>query len=574
MQQAETVKKAEIAEKPRIGVFVCHCGTNIGGIVNVPEVVKYAKALPDVVYAGENLYTCSEEGLASIKSAIKEHNLNRVVVASCSPRTHEPLFRAACESVGVNKYLFDLVNIRDHCSWVHMHEPEKATEKAMDLVRMAVARARHLEAQEETAVQITKSAMVIGGGVAGMTAAVSLADQGFDVTLVEKEPKLGGMLNHLHLLYPGMKSAGDTLEPIRGMVEDSPRIRVMTSTDVKSVKGFVGNFDVTLQGKDGKESQLKIGTILVATGAAVLAPKGLYGYGELKGVITQLELEDVLKSGNLKKPKSVVMILCAGSRIPERPYCSRICCMNAIKNALILKERYPDTDVYILYRDIQAYGRNYEEYYRRTREMGVTFIMFLKDDPPVVSADGKELKVSVNDPLIGERLDLKADLVVLSTPFIPQEMSKGLSQVLRVPLSPDGFFMEAHAKLRPVDFATEGIFLCGTARGPADVPESVGQAFGAAARAAIPMALGKVMAEAITPAVDIDLCIGCGLCERLCPYGAIKVEQTSKGKKASVAEAACKGCGVCGAACPEQAITMRHFTNKQILAQVEAAFAR
>jgi len=560
-------------EKPRIGVFVCHCGTNIGGIVKVPEVVEYAKTLPDVVFADQNLYTCSEEGLAAIKLAVKEHNLNRVVVASCSPRTHEPLFRAACESVGVNKYLFDLVNIRDHCSWVHMREPGKATEKAKDLVRMAVARARYLEAQQETKVSITKSAVVIGGGVAGMTTAVSLADQGFDVTLVEKEAELGGLLNHLHLLYPGMKSASETLAPIKRMVEEHSRIKVMTSTTLKSVKGFVGNFDVALQ-SDGEESQLKVGTIIVATGAAVLQPKGLYGYGELRGVTTQLELEEMLRSGKLRKPKSVVMILCAGSRIPERPYCSRVCCMNAIKNALVIKEKYPDSNVYILYRDIQAYGRNYEEYYRQAREEGVTFVMFLKEKPPEVSPEGREIKVSVYDPLLGEQLDLKADLVVLSTPFVQRETGKELSQTLRVPLSPDGFFMEAHAKLRPVDFATEGIFLCGTARGPADVPESVGQAFGAAARAAIPMALGQVMAEAVTPMVDVDICVGCGLCERLCPYGAIKVEKTPKGKKASVAEAACKGCGVCGGSCPNQAITMRHFTNKQILAQVEAAFAR
>ena len=560
-------------EAPRIGVFICHCGINIGGVVNVPEVVEYAKTLPDVVYAEDNLYTCSSEGISRIKEGIGKYRLNRVVVASCTPRTHEPLFRGACEEAGVNKYLFEMANIRDQCSWVHSHEPEKATEKAKDLVRMAVAKARLLRPQEEPEIDVTPSALVIGGGIAGMTAALCLADQGFKVHIVEKEPELGGMLRHLYKLYPTMQDASEGLNRIVNAVKSNQSIEVLTSTVTKQVKGFIGNFDVTVQKGNAEAASFRVGTIIVATGAANFEPVGMYGYGENDNVITQLQLEQILKDGQLERPEKVVMIQCVGAREEKgRTYCSRICCMNAHKNALLIKERSPDTDVYILFRQLQTYGKHYEEWHRMAQDKGIRFIKYVPEKPPQVAAgkNGK-LTVSVYHALLGEQVNIESDLVVLSTPLIQHEDAKKLSQILKVPLGPDGFFFEAHVKLRPIDFATDGIYVCGTAHSPKDTAESVSQAFGVASRAAIPMALKRVRAEAITSVIDESLCSGCGTCVRLCPYGAI--EKDEKGV-ARVTEVVCKGCGVCAASCPEGAITMRHFTNEQVIAQVLAALGR
>ena len=558
--------------EPRIGVFVCHCGVNIGGVVDVPKVVEYAKTLPGVVYAEENLYTCSEEGLSKIKGAIREYGLNRVVVASCTPRTHEPLFRSACEDAGLNQYLFEMANIREQCSWVHSHEPEKATEKAKDIVRMTVAKARLLEPEEEAEIAVADSALIVGAGITGMTTAVSLARQGFRIYLVEKEPEVGGLVRRLNALYPTMSDPAEILNPLIEQVKSSRNIQLLTSTGVTSVRGYVGNFEVTaLRGKT-EELKLNVGTIVVATGAEAFDPEGRYGYRRLAGVITQLQLERMLRDGELGKPKSVVMIQCVGSREEGRPYCSRICCMNAIKNALIIKEKSPETDVCILYRDIQAYGRNYEDYYKKAREAGVIFIMYDKDKPPEVSRSGIRLKVSVVNAFMHQEVTLGADMVVLSTPLVQHESGRDLARVLRVPLGSDGFFMEAHAKLRPVDFATDGIFVCGTAQSPKNIPESIAQAYGAASKAGILMASGKVRAEAITAMVNEEICRGCGRCEEVCEFNAIGVEDTGGAKMtAKVMEAICKGCGVCAVACPTGAITMRHFTTKQINAMLEAA---
>jgi heterodisulfide reductase subunit A len=560
-------------ETPRIGVFICHCGINIGGVVNVPEVVEYAKTLPDVVYAEDNLYTCSSEGISKIKEGIAKHNLNRVVVASCTPRTHEPLFRGACEEAGVNKYLFEMANIRDQCSWAHMHEPEKATEKAKDLVRMAVAKVRLLKPLEEPEINVTPSALVIGGGISGMTAALCLANQGFKVHIVEKEPELGGMLRHLYKLYPTMQDASEDLGHIVNSVKSNRSIEVLASTVVKHVKGFIGNFEVAVQKANGETANFEAGTIIVATGASVFEPVGMYGYGEHDNVITQLQLEQLLKDKQLKKPKKVVMIQCLGAREKEgRTYCSRICCMTAIKNAMLIKDLYPDTDVYILFRQLQTYGKDYEEQHRMAQDKGIKFIKYLQEKPPeVVSGKNGKLTVNVHHALLDEELIIRSDLVVLSTPLIQHEDAKELSQLLKVPLGPDGFFFEAHVKLRPIDFATDGIYVCGTAHSPKDVPESVSQALGVASRAAIPMALKRLRTEAITAVVDENLCSGCGTCVKLCPYGAI--EKDEKGV-ARVTEVVCKGCGVCAATCPERAIEMRHFTTEQVMAQALAALGR
>jgi len=567
--------ESRLEEKPRIGVFVCHCGINIGGVVNVPEVVKYAHVLPGVVYSEDNLYTCSAEGIDSIKEAIKLKRLNRVVVASCTPRTHEPLFRSACEDAGVNPYLFELANIREHCSWVHMHEPDKATEKAKDIVRMAVARAFFLKAQKEIEVEVDPSALIVGGGISGITAALCLANQGFKVYLIEKEAEIGGILRKLYRLYPTDEDASNVLKSIVEAVKSHKGVKVLTSATIKNVEGYIGNFGITVLREDKEESKFKVGTVIVATGAAEFEPVGRYGYDKYDRVITQLQLERILKGGRsamnrLVKPEKVVMIQCVGAREEEgRAYCSRICCMVAVKNAKLIKEWYPDADVYILYQDLQTYGKDYEEHHRSAREAGIKFINYTKERPAeVIAGPNGKLKVKVYHALLGKETELECDLVVLSTPLVQHQDGKDLSKILKVPLGSDGFFLEAHVKLRPVDFATDGIYVCGTAHGPKDVSESIVQAYAVASRAAAPMANRRVRTEAITAIVNTDLCVGCRLCEKLCPFGAHKIEEG----KSTVIEALCKGCGVCAAACLRRAITMRHFTDDQILAVIRTAF--
>jgi len=583
-------------EETRIGVFICHCGINIGGVVNVREVVKYAKTLPNVVYAEDNIYTCSEAGLTSIKEAIKEHNLNKVVVASCTPRTHEPLFRSACREAGLNHYLFEMANIREQCSWVHSHELTRATQKAKDIVRMAAARATLLQPQEEPELDIKDVALVIGAGVAGMTAALTLADQGFEVYLVEKEAQVGGNLLRLDKLYPTMQDTSEILEPMVKAVKANKNIELMTSTTISDVKGYVGNFKVTIAKKDEK-SELEVGTIIVACGAMnYMPPEGLYQYRVFDRVITQLEMDELLREGKLEKPERVVMIQCVGARKGEIravdlagfpksdtarllakilrakkeegwPYCSKICCMNAIKNAISIKARYPETDIIILYGDVRVY-KEYEDFYSQAREHEVKFIKHIEEVTPEISKslEGK-LEVSAFDALSGREMKIPCDWVVLSTPLIPHREEVLLARMLKIPISPDGFLMEAHLKLRPVDTQMDGIFLAGAASGPKDVPESIISAKAAAARAGILMANKKMRTEALTSVVDEDLCIGCGLCEEICPYGAHRVEES----KSKTIEALCRGCGVCAAECPRRAITMRHFTDDQVLAQIKGA---
>lgn len=558
------------AGKPRIGVFICHCGTNIAAVVDVPAVTEYAKTLPNVVHAERNLYTCAEDGLRAIKTAIKEHELNRVVVASCTPRTHAPLFQGACKDAGLNPYLFEFVNIRDQCSWCHMHEPEKATQKAKDLVRMGVAKARLLEPQEEIEVEVDPSAMIIGAGVSGITCALAIANHGFNVYLIEKEAEVGGMVRYLNNLYPTNRNPREFLKSLIERLEHNERIKVYTSSTVKSVKGFIGNFDVTILNK-GDEVSLKVGTIIVATGAEEFKPTGLYGYGKYDNVMTQLELERDLREGKLRDLENIVMVQCVGARGEAVSYCSRICCMVAIKNAMLLKQAYPSATVHILHNDIQVYGGEYEEFYRKARERGIKFIKYSPENrPKVVEKHGKTV-VKVYHELFGRFLELPADLVVLSTPLIQHPDAPELSKILKVPLGQDKFFFEAHVKLRPADFATDGIYLCGTANGPKDIPESISQALGAASRALIPLMRGNASSEAITAVVNESLCSGCGTCVDICPYGAIEKDERGI---ARVTDVICKGCGTCGASCPERAITMRHFTSEQVMAQALAALGR
>jgi heterodisulfide reductase subunit A len=556
---------------PRIGVFVCHCGINIGAYVNVPDVVEYAKQLPDVVHAERNLFTCSEEGISAIKKGIKEYNLNRVLVASCTPRTHEPLFRAACEEAGLNKYLFEFVNIRDQCSWVHMREPEKATEKAKDLIRMGVAKARLLQPLEEIEMKVAPSALVIGGGVVGMEAALNLANQGFDVHLVEKEPELGGTLRSVNKLFPTNQEAVKLVKPLVEHVKGHPKIKTHLSSKVKQVTGFIGNFNVDLDGK-GKENQFNVGTIIVAVGAEPLKPTGQYGYGKMANVMTQLELEERMKKGE-PLGQNVVMINCVGARVPERTYCSRICCMTAIKNAFLIKESNPKAKVWILHRDLMTYGVDFETYYRKAMEIGVRFIRYSLERPPEVIGDKKVEKIKVYHELWRKEIELPCDMLVLTTPLIPSEDNQDISKMLKVSLDEFGFFLEAHLKLRPVEFAMDGIYICGSARWPTDVTEGISQAYAAASKAAGPLRMGFVKAEAINAFVNEDQCSGCGVCEVLCPFQAIELQPRDDKRVSHINEAVCKGCGTCGAACPSGAISMHHFTDEQILAQVEALFS-
>ncbi len=554
--------------EPRIGVFVCHCGNNIGGHIDVPQVVAYAKGLPDVVHAEANLYTCSEEGISSIKKRIQESELNRVVVAACTPTTHEPLFRSACEEAGLNKYLFEFVNIREQCSWVHAHIPEEATEKAKTLVRMGVARARLLEPLAEIETTVTPSVLMIGGGIAGMSAALNLANQGFAVHLVEREAQLGGRLRDLHRLFTTSQEAKELIAPIIDRVTSHDQIAVHLSTEVKDAAGFAGNFKVTLD-QDAKESQLSVGTIIVATGADEFKPTGQYGYGKLRGIITQLELEEQMKKGVVKS-KNIVVINCVGARVPERPYCSRFCCLTAIKNAVLLKEDNPESKVWLLHRDLMAYGVEFEDHYRRSMEAGVRFIRYSPERPPQVIGKSKVEAVKVYHELRGRELELPADMVVLTTPLVPNQSNERLSRVLKVPLGEEGFFLEAHPKLQPVEFATDGIYVCGSAKWPVEVTEAVSQAYASASKAAIPMKRGYIEAEAITCSVNKDTCTGCAACVAVCPYEAIEIKTIDSRQIAEVNTVLCKGCGTCAAACPSGTISMNHFRDEQIAAQIEA----
>jgi heterodisulfide reductase subunit A len=548
-----------VSEKARVGVFVCHCGANIGGVVDVPAVAEYARGLPFVAHAEDNLYSCSEEGLGSLKESIREHRLNRVVVASCTPRTHELLFRGACEEAGLNRYLFEFVNIREHCSWIHSREQEAATIKAKRLVRMGVAKACLLEPQVEAESSVVPAALVLGGGIAGMTAALNLARQGFAIHLVERRDRLGGRLNSLHRLCPTDRSAAELVEPLVRAVEDHPRITVHRGAEVSEVDGYVGSFRARIG-----EAAVEVGTVIVATGAEVLKPEGMYGYGRFENVLTQLELEQRLRS-DPPQVEGAVSIHCVGSRIPERPYCSRVCCMTSIKNSTQLKRLNPGARVFVLHRDLLAPGVESERYYRQAMEVGVRFLRYDPERPPEIRGDGRAREVVVADALRGRELRLPVDLVALATPLIPAPGNEAVSRLLKAPLGESGFFLEAHVKLRPVEFATDGVFLCGTARWPADVSETVAQAAAAAAKAAIPMRAGVVAAEAITAYSDSAKCTGCGTCIGTCPYTAIERREG----KAFVITVQCKGCGCCVAACPNGAMQQRGYTDEQVLTMLE-----
>jgi heterodisulfide reductase subunit A len=570
-------EKDVLGQEPRVGVFVCNCGSNIGGFLNVPEIAEYARTLPNVVYVEDNLYTCSNDTQNKITEKIKEHNLNRVVVSACTPRTHEPLFRNTVRKAGLNPYLFEMANIRDQCSWVHMNEREKGTKKAKDLVRMAVAKARLLEPLAMMKVSVNKSALVIGAGLSGMTSALELAEQGFKVYLLEKEKELGGYLRQIHYLLDGSKTS-DELKSLVARVKGNSNIELFTQAKIEKVDGFIGNFKTTIS-MNGASREIEHGAVVVATGAKEYKPTE-YLYGKEERVITQLELEQKLAlnggfgGGAGKSPKSVVMIQCVGSRDEERPYCSRLCCNEAVKNALKIKEISPATHVYVLYRDVRTYGFK-EAYYTQARQKGVVFIRYEKDMKPEVSKNGTGLKVRVYDQTLGIPIEIAADWAVLSAGVVANEDNKTIGQYLKVPLNKDNFFLEAHMKLRPIDFATDGVFLTGMAHFPKGVEESIVQSQAASSRAATVLSKDSIELEGTISKVVDENCDGCAFCVDPCPYKGITLIEYMRGdaikKTVEVNEVLCKGCGTCMATCPKKGVFVKGFTLEQISAQVDAA---
>ncbi len=577
-------------EEPRIGVFVCHCGINIAGVVDVKEVVRYIKTLPNVTHCEDNLYTCSQDSQGLIKDRVKEHHLNRIVIASCTPRTHEPLFQDTIREVSLNPYLLEFVSIREHCSWVHMHEKGKATEKAKELVAMAVAKATLLEPLSRSTFPVTKSGLVIGGGIAGMTASVSLARQGFEVHLVEKENQLGGNLRDIYFSLNGT----DTQLLLKEMIEEvenDESIHVYRNAEIADFGGYVGNYRTKIQtanhdpaqGSVGQPisvngegiakqpdnaTEIEHGIVIVATGAEERKPSE-YLYGMDERIITQRELEERLanQESTINDTGAIVMIQCVGSRENDNLYCSRVCCSGAIKNALRIKESNPNANIFILYRDIRTYGFK-EQYYQKAREEGVIFIRYELDDKPTVTKENEQLNVRVLDSILNEKLEITPDLLVLSTGITPHNDSEKLAKTLKVPLNEDRFFLEAHIKLRPVDFSTDGIFLAGLAHSPKFVEETISQAWASAARAATVLSKDRIMATGRTVHVIERYCAGCGICVDVCPYEAREMDEETD--TAKVLEVLCQGCGACVAACPNGASQQYGFEKKQLLQAVDA----
>ena len=555
-------------QPPRIGVFVCHCGINIAGYVDVHEVARYAASLPNVVMAERNLYTCSADTQGIIIEKIKEFHLNRVIVASCTPRTHEPLFQETIREAGLNRYLFQMANIRDQCSWVHMKDWEGATQKSKDLVRMAVNKARKIAPIERIKLSVKKQALIIGGGISGMTAALNFANQEFETYIVERERELGGFANHIYNTLEG----GNVQEYLRELIENissNKFIHVYTNAEVDHVDGYVGNFKSTvIFGINKEKIELEHGIIIVATGAKEYQPKE-YFYGDDDRIILQSELEKILNTnGKINDKKSIVMIQCVGSRNDEHPYCSKMCCAEAIKNALLIKKLNHSSEVIILFRDIRTYGFK-EKYYRKAREEGVIFLRFDDEKPPEVIKDGSSLKVKVKTPKSGD-LSIPTDLIVLSAGIVASHKdNEELAKKLKVPLNEDNFYLEAHVKLRPVDFATEGIFVAGTAHCPKTIEDSISQANAAVARACTILSKDEVEVEGKTARIDMARCTGCAMCIELCAYNAIELMEDRRfGTVAVINQALCKGCGACSGNCRCSAIDILGFSGEQVYAMI------
>jgi heterodisulfide reductase subunit A len=550
----------ELGDEVRIGVFVCHCGINIGSVVDVPNVSNYAGDMEDVVYYTESLYSCSQDAQEVLKDKIKEHNLNRVVIAACSPRTHEPLFQETLKDAGLNRSLFEMVNIRDQCSWVHANEPDAATKKSKDLVRMAVAKARRIQPLPEQTVPVNKTGLVIGGGIGGMTAALNLAEQGFSCYLVEKKADLGG----------NFKNLAHTKKLIDDLKKNK-LVTVYTNAELTQTSGFVGNFSSIVTAK-GKEVTLDHGVIIIATGASEHRPETVLGntIKYSKKIVTQSELSEQL-AGKAKNraPDSVIMVQCAGSRGDGLNYCSKTCCTTAVENALKVKKINPDSQVIMLYRDIRTYGYA-EDLYQEARQKGVLFIPYDMESKPVISEKGGKLAVFFFDPILQDDVSMNPQMVALSVGMVPEETDT-LSKLLKVPVTADSFFLEAHVKLRPVELPVDGVYVCGLAHSPKPINEIIVQAQAASAKAAMPLVKGYVTVDPIVSNIDKQSCIGCKLCVNLCPYQAIQmVKDENNRPKAETIVASCKACGICASHCPVFAISMGGFTNEQLTAQIEA----
>ncbi len=566
------IKELDTSGPPKVGVFLCHCGINIAGVLDIESLMKYAKSVPGVAYVENNLFLCSDEGQRMMQNKIIEHGLNRVVAAACTPRTHEPVFRESCEQIGLNPYLFEMVNVRDQCSWVHTGVPAIATEKARDMIRLGVAKARHLQPLYKKSIPVNQSALIIGGGVAGMAAALELDAQGMKVYLIEKEGRLGGRLNNLTRVYPANLSA---FELARVMVEKvkASRVEAMAGTEVTGITGYVGNFDVATT-----NGNFRVGTIVLATGAGIYEPKDEFGYDKFDNVITNQELEDILHDtkGKIKihgdLPKNVVFIQCVGSRDPRtNPGCSRYCCPTTIKQAIRLREN--GVNVTVLHRDMRTVGAKAEEHYRRARELGVKFLRYTPERLPVVTGDGgKAASVEILELALDRILDIETDYVVLAAGMVPNETSTAkLQDILKVPRGADGFFMERHAKLGPVETTSEGVFLAGCVSGPKDIADSLAQGSAAAAKVASIICRDTVNLEPTTCIVEQSLCRACSMCVDMCEYHAPSLVDIAPGLRAAqINQALCKGCGTCASWCPTGAVVALHFTDQQINSMLDA----
>ena len=559
-----------MALTPRIGVYTCHCGINIAATVDVKAVAAYAATLPGVVVSREYTYMCSDPGQGLIQKDIREQNLNRVVVASCSPRMHEPTFRAAVSEVGLNPYCFEMANIREQCSWVHP-AGDLTTHKAMQLVASAVAKAALLQPLEQRSASVTPGALIIGGGIAGVQAALDIAEAGFEVTLVERSPALGGHVAQLHRTFPTLEPTTDFLQPLIDRATQHPRIRILTGSEVVGLGGFVGNFKVSVrQGED--TSEIAVGTIIVATGfdAFDASRKPELGYGQYPQVITTADFERLAASGEIqvngKKPQRVVFIHCVGSRDQAigNAYCSRVCCMVSAKQARLVRDYLPEAEVNVFYMDVRAFGKGFEESYDDVRKSGV---IYRRGNPSEILRRGERVVVRAEDTLLGQPIEVEADLVVLAVGMTPSRGTDVVAGLFKLARSSDGFFMEAHPKLRPVETSMAGIFLAGACQGPKDIPEAVAQARAAAAAAMIPLMRGTVPVEAAISSVDEELCAGCGQCASLCTFGALSLHPT-RGVM-TVNGVLCQGCGACATACPSGAINLKHFTFDEVMAQLE-----
>ncbi|MGD2104573.1 MAG: CoB--CoM heterodisulfide reductase iron-sulfur subunit A family protein [Anaerolineae bacterium] len=565
-------------QEPRIGVYVCHCGVNIAATVDVEEVSESAGDLPGVVVSRDYTYMCSDPGQALIKQDIRDHGLNRVVVASCSPRMHEPTFRAAAQQEGVNPYQVEMANIREQCSWVH-RDKSQGTEKARSLIASAVAKAGRLQALEEREVDVTPAVVVIGGGVAGMTAALDVADTGVPAYLVEKELQLGGRVAKLNRTFPTLEAVSELLEPLIKRVSEHPNVTVLLNSQVLQVDGYVGNFEVTVGAADSgspTERSIEAGAVIVATGYDVFNPdrKPEFGYSDYPNVITSLELEERLANGNLvvdgHEPERVAFIQCVGSRDIQlgNPHCSRVCCMYTAKQSRLVREMLPGADVTVFYIDVRTFGKGAEEFYDEARSKGVRYRRGNVSEIYRKRSDPERVVLVAEDTLLGEPIEFQADLVVLAVGMEPRAGANEISQILKLPCSADGFFLEAHPKLRPVDTAMEGVFLAGCCQGPKDISDTVAQAKAAASSALIPLIRGSVPVESATAVVNEELCASCGLCVDVCPYDAPALDTLWGVSRINAV--LCKGCGACAVTCPSKAIRLQHFTAEQVLAQVDA----